>query len=95
MLDCYIQNLKPSFKYISKKFDIELTQHHRAIYDAEATGYILIKLLKDASKQGIEYHDQFNDYMGKGGAYKRARPSHCTLLAQTEKGLKIYLNLFH
>ena len=29
--------------------------------------------------------------MGKGGAYKRARPSHCTLLAQTEKGLK---NLF-
>ncbi len=88
--------LYPEFKNhrlntLAKKFDIELTQHHRAIYDAEATGYILIKLLKDASKQGIEYHDQFNDYMGKGGAYKRARPSHCTLLAQTEKGLK---NLF-
>ncbi|MBL5768514.1 PolC-type DNA polymerase III [Heyndrickxia sporothermodurans] len=88
--------LYPEFKNhrlntLAKKFDIELTQHHRAIYDAEATGYILLKLLKDASKQGIEYHDQFNDYMGKGGAYKRARPSHCTLLAQTEKGLK---NLF-
>lgn len=88
--------LYPEFKNhrlntLAKKFDIELTQHHRAIYDAEATGYILIKLLKDASKQGIEYHDQFNDYMGKGGAYKRARPSHCTLLAQTEEGLK---NLF-
>lgn len=88
--------LFPEFKNhrlntLAKKFDIELTQHHRAIYDAEATGYILIKLLKDASKQGIEYHDQFNDYMGKGGAYKRARPSHCTLLAQTDVGLK---NLF-
>ncbi|MGE8204047.1 PolC-type DNA polymerase III [Heyndrickxia sp. NPDC080065] len=88
--------LYPEFKNhrlntLAKKFDIELTQHHRAIYDAEATGYILIKLLKDANNQGIEYHDQFNEHMGQGGAYKRARPSHCTLLAQTEAGLK---NLF-
>ena len=26
---------------LAKKLDVELTQHHRAIYDAEATGYIL------------------------------------------------------
>ena len=76
---------------LTKKFDIELTQHHRAIYDAEATGYLLLKMLKDASEKGIEYHDQFNDNMGKGNAYQRARPYHCTLLAQTEAGLK---NLF-
>jgi DNA polymerase III subunit alpha, Gram-positive type len=88
--------LYPEFKNhrlntLAKKFDVELTQHHRAIYDTEATGYILLKLLKDANNQGIEFHDQFNDNMGKGGAYKRARPFHCTLLAQTEVGLK---NLF-
>jgi DNA polymerase III subunit alpha, Gram-positive type len=76
---------------LTKKFDIELTQHHRAIYDAEATGYLLLKMLKDALEKGIEYHDQFNDHMGKGDAYKRARPFHCTVLAQTEVGLK---NLF-
>jgi DNA polymerase III subunit alpha, Gram-positive type len=76
---------------LAKKFDIELTQHHRAIYDAEATGYLLLKMLKDALEKGIEYHDQFNDNMGKGNAYQRARPYHCTLLAQTEAGLK---NLF-
>jgi DNA polymerase III subunit alpha, Gram-positive type len=76
---------------LAKKFDIELTQHHRAIYDAEATGYLLLKMLKDAAEKGIEYHDQFNDNMGKGNAYQRARPYHCTLLAQTEVGLK---NLF-
>lgn len=76
---------------LTKKFDIELTQHHRAIYDAEATGYLLLKMLKDALEKGIEYHDQFNDNMGKGNAYQRARPYHCTLLAQTEAGLK---NLF-
>src|SRR5690606_5579799 len=76
---------------LAKRFNIELTQHHRAIYDAEATGYLFLKMLKDATEKGIEYHDQFNDYMGVGDAYKRARPSHCTLLAQTEAGLK---NLF-
>ncbi|MGA9289508.1 MAG: exonuclease domain-containing protein, partial [Anaerobacillus sp.] len=31
---------------LCKKFDIDLTQHHRAIYDAEATGYLLWKLVK-------------------------------------------------
>ncbi|KAB2337547.1 PolC-type DNA polymerase III [Cytobacillus depressus] len=76
---------------LAKKFDVELTQHHRAIYDAEATGYLLLKMLKDAADKEIEYHDQFNDHMGEGNAYQRARPQHCTLLAQTEAGLK---NLF-
>ncbi|WP_066288934.1 PolC-type DNA polymerase III [Bacillus sp. FJAT-29937] len=76
---------------LAKKFDVELTQHHRAIYDAEATGYLLLKMLKDTAEKEIEYHDQFNDHMGEGNAYQRARPYHCTLLAQTEAGLK---NLF-
>ncbi|MFT4413600.1 PolC-type DNA polymerase III [Fredinandcohnia humi] len=76
---------------LCKKFDIELTQHHRAIYDAEATGYLLLKLLKDATEKGIEYHNQLNDYMGQGDAFKRSRPYHITLLAQNDVGLK---NLF-
>ncbi|WP_100330947.1 PolC-type DNA polymerase III [Bacillus xiapuensis] len=76
---------------LAKKFDVELTQHHRAIYDAEATGYLLLKMLRDAAEKGIEYHDQFNAHMGEGNAYKRARPYHCTILAQNDTGLK---NLF-
>ncbi|MFZ0443805.1 MAG: PolC-type DNA polymerase III [Bacillus sp. (in: firmicutes)] len=76
---------------LAKKLDVELTQHHRAIYDAEATGYILLKMLRDAADKEIEYHDQLNDHMGKGNAYQRSRPHHCTLLAQTDVGLK---NLF-
>ncbi|WP_374721848.1 PolC-type DNA polymerase III [Peribacillus tepidiphilus] len=73
---------------LAKRFDIELTQHHRAIYDAEATGYLLIKMLKDANEKGILYHDQFNEHMGEGNAFKRSRPYHCILLAQNEIGLK-------
>ncbi|MFB6466677.1 PolC-type DNA polymerase III [Cytobacillus sp. Hz8] len=76
---------------LAKKFDVDLTQHHRAIYDAEATGYLLLKMLKDSEEKGIEYHDQFNDNMGKGKAYQRSRPYHCTLLVQNDVGLK---NLF-
>ncbi|AGK53087.1 PolC-type DNA polymerase III [Bacillus sp. 1NLA3E] len=76
---------------LAKKLEVELTQHHRAIYDAEATGYLLLKMLKDATEKGIEYHDQFNDHMGQGNAFQRARPYHCSLLVQNEIGLK---NLF-
>ena len=51
--------LYPEFKNhrlntLCKKFDIELTQHHRAIYDAEATGYLLLSMLKDADEKGID-----------------------------------------
>ncbi|TDL83300.1 PolC-type DNA polymerase III [Peribacillus frigoritolerans] len=76
---------------LAKKFDIELTQHHRAIFDAEATGYLLLRMLKDAAEKGIENHNQLNDNMGQGNAYQRARPYHAILLAQNEIGLK---NLF-
>ncbi|KIL73606.1 PolC-type DNA polymerase III [Bacillus badius] len=76
---------------LAKKFDVELTQHHRAIYDAEATGYLFLRMLKDATEKGISYHDDLNTHMGDGGAYKRARPYHCTILAENDTGLK---NLF-
>ncbi|MBP0726204.1 PolC-type DNA polymerase III [Bacillus sp. RG28] len=90
------RNLYPEFKNfrlntLCKKFDINLTQHHRAIYDAEATGFLMIKMLKDAAEEGMLYHEQLNDSMGKGDAWKRSRPSHATLIAQNEIGLK---NLF-
>jgi DNA polymerase-3 subunit alpha (Gram-positive type) len=73
---------------LAKKFDIELTQHHRAIFDAEATGYLLLRMLKDAAAKGIENHNQLNDNMGQGNSYQRARPYHAILLAQNETGLK-------
>ncbi|MDL4840100.1 PolC-type DNA polymerase III [Aquibacillus rhizosphaerae] len=73
---------------LCKKLDIELTQHHRAIYDAEATGYLLWKLVKLASEKEILNHNEFNKHMGEGNAYQRSRPFHITLLAQNEIGLK-------
>ncbi|RBW69880.1 PolC-type DNA polymerase III [Bacillus taeanensis] len=72
---------------LCKKFDIELTQHHRAIYDTEATGYLLTKLLKEVNERDIHYHDELNNYMGQSG-FQKTRPFHCILLAQNQTGLK-------
>lgn len=89
--------LYPHFKNhrlntLTKKFNIILEQHHRAVFDAEATAYLAWKLIKDAKEMhNIDFHDSLNDYMGEGDAYKRARPFHATIYAQTAVGLK---NLF-
>ncbi|AQP53214.1 PolC-type DNA polymerase III [Vagococcus penaei] len=77
---------------LSKKYNINLEQHHRAIYDSEATGQLCWIFLKKAKEDfGVEYHDEFNQHIGEGDAYKRARPFHAVILAQTQAGLK---NLF-
>ncbi|WP_313234497.1 PolC-type DNA polymerase III [Sporosarcina ureae] len=76
---------------LAKKFDIELTQHHRAIYDTEATAHLFLRLLSEAQEKGIKWLDDLNKNIGEGDAYKRSRPSHCTLLATDDEGLK---NLF-
>ncbi|MEE6638276.1 PolC-type DNA polymerase III [Limosilactobacillus pontis] len=77
---------------LSKKFKVALEHHHRANYDAEATGHLLYKFLKDAEKRyDIRYVDDLNQHMAENDAYKHARPFHVTLLAQNQAGLK---NLF-
>ncbi len=78
-------------KNLTKRYNIELSQHHRAIYDTEATSELLLHLLKQAADLGIHYLDEFNDRVGGEDGYKQARPSHCTILAVDNDGLK---NLF-
>ncbi|WP_018922517.1 PolC-type DNA polymerase III [Salsuginibacillus kocurii] len=72
---------------LCKAFDIELVSHHRAIYDAEATGYLLWKMVKDAIEAGMTKHASLNDQMGSGDFYK-VRPTHCTVIATSQQGLK-------
>lgn len=74
---------------LAKKLKVELEHHHRAIYDAEATGYIYFAMLKDAEKRyGIKTVADFDKYVGQNDAYKHAHPAHATLLATTQAGLK-------
>ncbi|KRL99413.1 PolC-type DNA polymerase III [Liquorilactobacillus satsumensis] len=77
---------------LAKMLNVELEHHHRAIYDAEATGYIYFAMLKEAqAKYQIEFLDQLNAHVGEHGAYKHEHPFHATIIAATQAGLK---NLF-
>ncbi|MGO3733204.1 MAG: PolC-type DNA polymerase III [Vagococcus sp.] len=77
---------------LAKKYNINLEQHHRAIYDSEATGHLCWIFLKKAKEDfNADYHDELNLHIGEGDSYKRARPFHVTIMAQTQAGLK---NLF-
>ena len=89
--------LYPEFKrfglgVLSKKFGVSLEQHHRAIYDAEATGHLAWIFVKEAmEKHGMLLHEDLNRHVGGENSFKAARPFHATILAKTQAGLK---NLF-
>ncbi|MER2105605.1 MAG: PolC-type DNA polymerase III [Solibacillus sp.] len=80
-----------NLKTLTKKYGIELTQHHRAIYDTEATAELMLHLLKQTDDLGIKNLIELNDHVGGAEGYKQARPMHCTILAVNNDGLK---NLF-
>ncbi|MCP0886030.1 PolC-type DNA polymerase III [Ligilactobacillus sp. WILCCON 0076] len=77
---------------LARRLKVELEHHHRAIYDAEATGYIYYAMLKDAENNyGIKLHSQLNEHIGENEAYKSEHPFHAIVMAKTQAGLK---NLF-
>lgn len=74
---------------LAKKYNVSLEHHHRANQDAEATGYLMYKLLDAFKKKYDEDNlNNLNGYAAHGEVYKRARPSHMTVLAKDQKGLK-------
>lgn len=82
---------KHGLNFLAKKYGVELTQHHRAIYDAETTAHIFVKMLKQMETLGVTNHKEIDLKLSNKDAYKRARPMHVTLIVQNQKGLK---NLF-
>src|SRR5690625_4814304 len=73
---------------LCKHLQVELTQHHRAIYDAEATAEMFCKLVERLFERDITNHQELNNHMGTEDSYQHSRPFHCVLLAQNEIGLR-------
>jgi len=69
------------------KLGVELVSHHRAVYDAEATGHMLWKLILRLEDREILDLMRINDHIGKGD-WMRQRPFHVILLAKNQKGLR-------
>jgi DNA polymerase III subunit alpha, Gram-positive type len=72
---------------ICDKLGVELISHHRAVYDAEATGNMLWKLILRLEEREILNLANLNDYMGKGD-WARQRPFHVILLVKDQIGLR-------
>ncbi|KAA8371021.1 PolC-type DNA polymerase III [Leuconostoc carnosum] len=74
---------------IAKRFNINLEQAHRAIFDSETTGHIAWRLIKEAKERfDLTQHSQLNDHMTEGNAWKHGRPVHATVLVKNAVGLK-------
>ncbi len=72
---------------MAKFFDVELEQHHRAIYDAEATAKSFIKMLNDLLDNNITNYNQINSLIHEE-VYKLVHPRHFCILAKNEIGKK-------
>ncbi|HJV46706.1 MAG TPA: PolC-type DNA polymerase III [Bacillota bacterium] len=72
---------------ICDKLGVELVSHHRAVYDAEATGNMLWKLILMLEQRDITQLARLNEYKG-GGDWARQRPFHVILLAKNQQGLR-------
>ncbi len=94
------RNLYPEMKryglgQLTKKFQIDLgAAHHRADSDAEATARLLWVMLDEMRNvKHLEWKNvlDLNARLVAEDSYKKVRPKHMTLYAQTQVGLK---NLF-
>jgi DNA polymerase-3 subunit alpha (Gram-positive type) len=79
---------KFNLKAVTKYFDVELEQHHRAIYDAKATAYVFIKMLHDFIDDKITNYKDINSSIDENDAFRLAYPTHLTILSRNLVGKK-------
>ncbi len=88
----YADKLKRfNLKAVAKLFKVELTQHHRAIYDTRATANIFLNMLGDFSRKNITTFDELKnieDALEGVSRYKNARAGHLSVLVKNKTGLK-------
>jgi DNA polymerase-3 subunit alpha (Gram-positive type) len=77
-----------NLKALTKYFDVELTQHHRAIYDAKATAEVFLRMLTDLKESKIFNYNQINSTINPEEAFSLSHPTHIVLLAKNPTGLK-------
>lgn len=68
-------------------YNLELDNHHRALDDARATGYLFLELLKEDENQKLNNINELNE-LTKNIDWKKQRPYHALVLAKNQTGLK-------
>ncbi|MDY0063740.1 MAG: PolC-type DNA polymerase III [Bacilli bacterium] len=78
-----------NLKAVAKFFDVDLEQHHRAIYDAKTTANVFIKMLNDIyDNNEIDNYNQLNQLIQQNEVYKLDYPYHITVLVKNKTGKK-------
>ncbi len=76
-------------KTLTQKFNVTLSQHHRALADSEATGRVFYKLLEVAKQEArVEGLADLSSFGAKGGDFARSRAYHATVLVKSQQGLR-------
>ncbi len=74
---------------IADALDVRLTQHHRAVYDAEATAGILLKMFLLLEPHGVTDLQSLVHYgQTVRPNYKKLRSTHGIILCQNREGLR-------
>ncbi|MFW5892932.1 MAG: PolC-type DNA polymerase III, partial [Bacillota bacterium] len=88
----YAEHLKRfNLKAVAKHFKVELTQHHRAIYDTLATKDIFLHMLSDLNHKGVtgfEALKKIDKHLDGVNRYQNARAGHLSVLVKNPLGLK-------
>lgn len=72
---------------LTKALSINLSGHHRAVNDAEATAQLFLRFIAMMKKDGVEKLSDINRVYGKID-HTKLRPSHATIYAQNYQGLR-------
>ncbi len=76
-------------KTLTQKFNVKLTQHHRALADSEATGKVFYHLLEMADKKyGVNRLTRLTAIGKESGDFSRNRANHATVFVKNQDGLK-------
>ena len=77
-----------NLRAVARHFKVKLEQHHRAEFDARATGEIFIEMLSDLYKKDVKLHSDINKLIDLDEAWKCGFTNHVVLLAKDQEGLK-------
>ena len=72
---------------LAKDLGVNLSGHHRAVNDAEATAQIFLRFISMMKKDGVEKLSDINRVYGKID-HTKLRPSHATIYAKDYQGLR-------
>ena len=78
---------------LTKHFNVKLTNHHRAIDDAAATGEVFLELLKILEEKGADNVDNINTVLSGKADIKSLKTYHCILLVKSPVGMRNLYNL--